>query len=364
MAWRIYAADLICILAIQLLTQAFGITNDTTISQAVVPDFSVQGKIYSEKLNPTRSDLLDVDAVTNSLYLSPLTFRSNYDEMLEKFKIYIYPRKQQDFGSPEWCGDQRFRDLDKHGASFYENLISSDFVTDDPEKAHLFFLPFSLDASGTKSTASVSRFLRRYIDDLKSQYPFWSRTLGADHFYFSCEGILTDSSRSVVELKKNAIQISCYPLALSVEGAKARFFPHKDISMPPVESVTDVHQTPKLQQSDGESRTIFAYHVGAPAGLDSVLQLWKNDPDFVLDPLLPEPNLYFQRLSSSRFCLIFFGDGGNSSILVDAVKFGCIPVIIAQGPLFDVPFQDILNWQEFVIILNMRQLKENKISNC
>lgn len=171
---------------------------------------------------------------------------------------------------------------------------------------------------------------------------------------------MTDSSRSVVELKKNAIQISLYPLALSIGGTKARFFPHKDISMPFAESGTDVHQTPKLQQSDGESRTILAYHVGAPVGLGSVLQEWENDPDFILDSLLPEPYLYFQRLSSSRFCLNFVVDGGNSSTLVDALKFGCIPVIIAQGPLFDVPLQDILNWQEFVIIVNMRQVSNLK----
>jgi folylpolyglutamate synthase len=64
------------------------------------------------------------------------------------------------------------------------------------------------------------------------EFPYWNRTLGADHFYVSCAGLGYESDRNLVELKKNSVQISCFP---TTEG---RFVPHKDITFPPLANIT------------------------------------------------------------------------------------------------------------------------------
>eukprot|EP01018_Ginkgo_biloba_P011185 Gb_38509 [translate_table: standard] len=366
MALNIFAPLLMGVLGIHIAIQAYGITNHTRIIGTISSGFSVQGNTVSDFFDkntdtyPQKRTLLATHDLSNALYISASIFMPNYQQMIENFKIYIYPPKQQDFGSPEWCSSQKFRNLDRSGVMFYETLVSSKFITDDPEKAHLFFVPFAVDALRLNSSIVVARFLRRYIDDLRADYPYWDRTLGADHFYVSCDGVDIDSSRNVVELKKNAIQVSCYPLPV---GGNARFYPHKDINMPPIDSVKIAHQTQSFYPDEMQRRTILAYCVSSLElipGLDSIFDLWKTDPDFVLDPLLLEPALHAHRLASSRFCLNFLGVGGNSSTLLNALAFGCIPVIISDGPIFDLPFQDVLNWKEFSVIVNMRQVSKLK----
>lgn len=354
MAWSIFAVILMWVLplGVHLPKQACGISNQgSTLSNTLYENTDINANVRT---------LLSTDVVHSTLYLSASTFEANYEQMLPNFKIYIYPRKHQDFGSPEWCSNRTFRDLGKPVALFYESLVNSAFTTDDPEEANLFFVPFSIESLRLSSSTRISRFLRRYIDGLRTEYPYWNRTLGADHFYVSCEGIDVDSSRNVVELKKNAIQVSCYPLPVSGNG---RFYPHKDINMPPIDSAVSGHTILNIKPHHRQSQTILAYCVNWPEAIpdfESTLALWKTDPGFVLESLVIEPSLYAQRLSSSRFCLIFFGGGGNPLFLLDALTFGCIPVIISSSPFFDLPFQDVLNWKEFLVIVNMRQARELK----
>lgn len=353
MAWRIFVAILMSVLplVIHLPRQVCGISNQGN---------TLPNTLYENTdIGVNERTLLSTDAVYNNLYLFASTFEANYEQMLSNFKIFIYPRKHHDFGSPEWCSNRTFRDISKPVAMFYESLLTSSFTTDDPEEAHLFFVPFSIDALRITSATHKSRFLRRYIDGLRIEYPYWNRTLGADHFYVSCEGIDIDSSRNVVELKKNSIQVSCYPLPIS---GNWRFYPHKDINMPSTDSAAPGHKILNFKPDQRQSQTFLAYCVNWPEAipdLESTLSQWKTDPGFVLDPLLVEPSLYAQRLSSSRFCLNFVG-GGNPLFLIDALTFGCIPVIITSSPFFDLPFQDILNWKEFLVIVNMRQVSKLK----
>ncbi|KAI8014325.1 putative glycosyltransferase [Camellia lanceoleosa] len=69
----------------------------------------------------------------------------------------------------------------------------SKFRTRDPERAHLYFLPFSVtmitqvvyvvdshDWGPMKNTA------KDYVDVIANKYPYWNRSLGADHFMLAC----------------------------------------------------------------------------------------------------------------------------------------------------------------------------------
>ncbi|KAE8671948.1 Integral membrane Yip1 family protein [Hibiscus syriacus] len=91
--------------------------------------------------------------------------------MVKSFKIYTYP-------PPETLSfDSEVESL------FYSSLIRSNFITQNPEEAHLFFIPFTFHSDlSTKSAA-------RLVGDYRADFIYWNRTLGADHFFLSCPGV-------------------------------------------------------------------------------------------------------------------------------------------------------------------------------
>ncbi|KAK9078078.1 hypothetical protein SSX86_002135 [Deinandra increscens subsp. villosa] len=116
--------------------------------------------------------------------------------MLHSFKIFLYPPPPpSSTGAPLFTTTQE--------SNFYQSLLLSPFVIQDPSHAHLFFLPFP----SSISTHNLARLIR----NIRVTFPFWNRTLGAHHFYLSSVGVDSSSDRNVVELKKNSVQISCFP---------------------------------------------------------------------------------------------------------------------------------------------------------
>lgn len=74
------------------------------------------------------------------MYHLPEVFRLNYAAMEEKFKVYIYP------DGDEKTFYQTPRKLTGKYASegyFFQNIRESRFKTEDPQLAHLFFIPIS-----------------------------------------------------------------------------------------------------------------------------------------------------------------------------------------------------------------------------
>lgn len=64
----------------------------------------------------------------------------NYAEMEKKFKVYIYPD-----GDPNTFYQTPRKLTGKYASEgyFFQNIRESKFVTDDPDQAHLFFIPIS-----------------------------------------------------------------------------------------------------------------------------------------------------------------------------------------------------------------------------
>lgn len=67
--------------------------------------------------------------------------------------------------------------------------LNKQFVTRNPKKAHLFYLPFSsrmlketLYVPNSHSHKNLVAYLKNYLDMIIRKYPFWNRTDGADHF--------------------------------------------------------------------------------------------------------------------------------------------------------------------------------------
>ncbi|CAI9759731.1 unnamed protein product [Fraxinus pennsylvanica] len=265
-----------------------------------------------------------------SPYLSPTTLFQNYKNMLTNFKIFVYnPAKPFTFQNPV-------------ASLFYNSLLKSPFRTQDPNEAHLFFVPFSLDTS--------TRSLARLVRDLRVNHPYWNRTLGADHFFLSPAGIDYSADRNVLELKKNSVQISVFPV---ISG---NFIPHKDITLPPLNpSASVISAAP-----DNASTTSFLGYFKWDGKTESnFVEELKKDGDFLVD--IERDSLdQVRNVKTSKFCLLFYG--GDVAWMVEAMALGCVPVVIVDRPIQDLPLMDVLRWSDLSLLVTAhggaKRLKE------
>lgn len=109
--------------------------------------------------------------------------------MEQKLKVYIYKDGERPvFHNP------RLRGIYASEGWFMKHMEeSSQFVTSNPDEAHLFYLPFSSQllvdyvyVKDSHSFDNIIAFLKSYVDTIKTRHPFWNRTDGADHFLAGC----------------------------------------------------------------------------------------------------------------------------------------------------------------------------------
>ena len=62
------------------------------------------------------------------------------------------------------------------------------FIVRDPQKAHLFYLPFSSQMLRVtlSNRKQMKQHLEKYVVLSAGRYCFWNRTDGADHFLVAC----------------------------------------------------------------------------------------------------------------------------------------------------------------------------------
>lgn len=106
------------------------------------------------------------------------------------FKLYVYPDGDQPIAHDGPCKDiysieGRFLHEVEHG--------SGRFRTNDPNMAHVYFLPFSvtwmvkyLYIPFSYDQTPLKQFVSDYVRVISTKYPFWNRTHGADHFMLAC----------------------------------------------------------------------------------------------------------------------------------------------------------------------------------
>ncbi|XP_042013465.1 probable glycosyltransferase At3g07620 [Salvia splendens] len=263
--------------------------------------------------------LLPPSTAAPSPYLSPTTLLHNYQNMLTTFKVFI-------------CTPYTpFEFPDVPASLFYNSLLRSPFLTHNPEEAHLFFVPFSPDIS--------TRSMARVVRELRTDFPYWNRTLGADHFFLSPAGIDYSSDRNILELKKNSIQISVFPV---VSGY---FIPHKDITLPPsVRSPLDLFHGAE----NSTKASILGYlRWDGETELNLVTEL-KLDSDFVIEE--KSKQLESSRsFRESKFCLFLYH--GEVDGIVEAMASGCVPVVIVNRPIQDLPLMDVLKWSDLALVV-------------
>ncbi|MCO5593149.1 hypothetical protein L7F22_047155 [Adiantum nelumboides] len=246
----------------------------------------------------------------------------------------------------------------------HEFLLSSPVRTLNPEEADWFFTPVYTTCDLTKNGLPLPfkspRMMRSAIQYISNQWPYWNRTEGADHFFI----VPHDFGACFHYKEEKAIERRILPVlqrSTLVQTFGQSFhvcMQQGSIVIPPYAPTKRImaHLIPP-----STPRSIFAYFRGlfydvgndpeggyyARGARASIWENFKNNPLFDLST--EHPATYYEDMQRAIFCLCPLGWAPWSPRLVEAVVFGCIPVIIADDIV--LPFADVIPWREIGVFV-------------
>lgn len=169
----------------------------------------------------------------NQVFHDKYIFTEEYKEMNRSFKVFVYPHsKDHPFAHALLPVDFEPRGNYASESYFKKALMQSHFITEDPSKADLFFLPFSiarLRHDPRVDVGGISEFIHNYMTDIRQNYPYWNQSGGANHFYVACHSIGRSAMEKAEEVRLNAIQVVC-----SSSYFLSGYVAHKDASLPQI----------------------------------------------------------------------------------------------------------------------------------
>ncbi|KAJ7952535.1 Exostosin-like [Quillaja saponaria] len=299
-----------------------------------------------------------------SLFRNVSVFKRSYKMMELMLKVYIYrDGKRPIFHQPHLKGIYA-------SEGWFMKLIEENrqFVTRDPEKAHLFYLPYSarqlemaLYVPESHNLKPLSLYLRDYVNYIAGKYPFWNRTHGSDHFLVACHDWGPYTVNEHKELSRNTIKALC-----NADLSEGIFAAGKDISLP--ETTIRTPRKPLRNVGGGNRvslRPILAFFAGNMHGRvrPILLKYWSDkDEDMKIYGALPlrvsRKMSYIKHMKSSKFCLCPMGYEVNSPRIVEAIYYECVPVIIADN--FVLPFSEVLDWSAFSVVVTEKDIPKLK----
>jgi hypothetical protein len=282
-----------------------------------------------------------------------------YSNMEHNLKIFIYPTTVG--------GDMPSYVDYKYGVEylFISLLSGSRFKTQDPSEATFFFLPSRCTAY-RKSVIDLQegiqvagQTMRRMVDDVRHRYPYWNASLGMDHFYVCAH----DMGTEIAQLADPALWKNSIGLVNTADASEPSYVPHKDISVPPHPGRGKVDwaligQGGATFDPTRRKKLAFLAGEGSRGVRPLIFSLFKGDPDFNLVSGYLSDEDYQIALQTSKFCLCPRGNKAWSPRLMDALWFGCIPVLIADH--YIPPLTDLLDWENFSVVVPESQVKELK----
>ncbi|CAA7025472.1 unnamed protein product [Microthlaspi erraticum] len=293
------------------------------------------------------------------LYWNLSMFKTSYELMEKKLKVYIYREgKRPVLHKPVLKG------IYASEGWFMKQLKSSKtFVTKNPRKAHLFYLPFSskmleetLYVPGSHSDKNLIEFLKSYLDMISSKYSFWNKTGGSDHFLVACHDWAPSETRQYMS---NCIRALCN------SDVSEGFVFGKDVALPETTILVPRRPLRALGGKPYSQRQILAFFAGGMHGYlrPLLLQNWggNRDPDMKIFSEIPKSRgkkSYMEYMKSSKYCICPKGHEVNSPRVVEALFFECVPVIISDN--FVPPFFDVLNWESFAVFVLEKDIPDLK----
>ena len=184
---------------------------------------------------------------------------------MKNLKIFVYPDVKNSSSPFSGIFLPYVNPLNPKLGNFYSehmfkiSLLQSPLLTLDHRKAHLFFLPFSINAlrndRRVRSETAISEFVANYVEKVRERFGFWNASGGKDHFFVSCHSVDRVAAEKNGELRHNAIHVSC-----SSSYFQRNFFAHKDVALPQIWP-----RPPELSLKPPESRyPRFEFHSLAP----------------------------------------------------------------------------------------------------
>ncbi|MED6111931.1 hypothetical protein PIB30_056851 [Stylosanthes scabra] len=301
-----------------------------------------------------------------NVYRNSRLFYRSYLEMEKRLKVYVY----QD-GELPITHDGPCKDIYSIEGRFIQELEhgGGKFRTHDPNLAHVYFFPFSvtwmvkyLYTPLSYNLTPLKQFVSDYVRVVSTKYPFWNRTLGADHFMLACHDWAPIASKGNPSLYKNSIRVLCN--ANTSEGFK----PRKDVSLPEIH-LFGGEVPPKLLSPPQHNtpRNYLAFFAGGEHGpiRPILLHHWKNqnnnnnNDDLIrVYEYLPKGLDYHYFLLNSKFCLCPSGHEVASPRIVESIYAECVPVIISEG--YVLPFSDVLRWEAFSVQMDVSDIPRLK----
>ncbi|KAH6764759.1 glycosyltransferase [Perilla frutescens var. frutescens] len=327
---------------------------DLARARAFIKDAIFKSR-HSLNLNLTQ----DVDYVPRGeIYRNSYVFQRSYMLMEKMFKIYVYEE-----GDPPLFHYGPSKDIYSTEGIFLGLIESnSHFKTRDPNRAHLYFLPFSvvmilqhLFDPIQRDKAVLERVIGDYVAIVSTKYPYWNRSLGADHFMLSCHDWGPRATWYVHHLYFTSIRALC-------NANTSEFFnPRKDVSFPEINLREG--NISGLTTPGSRNRTVLAFFAGRLHGKirPSIFKHWKDKDNniMVLEQMPENSNIsYKEMMERSKFCLCPSGYEVASPRVVEAIYSECVPVLISED--YVLPFSDVLDWDKFSVRVSVDELQELK----
>lgn len=130
------------------------------------------------------------------MYWNAKAFHRSYLEMEKLFKVFVYEEGE----IPVFHNGPCKSIYSMEGNFIHAIEINEKFRTKDPEKAHVFFLPFSVVMlvrfvylRDSRDFSPIRKTVTDYINVISEKYPYWNRSLGADHFMLACHDWVSTS---------------------------------------------------------------------------------------------------------------------------------------------------------------------------
>ncbi|KAJ1409841.1 Exostosin-like [Sesbania bispinosa] len=317
-----------------------------------------------QELLQARQEIENAPIVENVENLYPPLFRNvsmfkrSYELMEKTLKVYVYKEGAKPImHSPYLLGIYA-------SEGWFMRLMEANkrFVTKDPKKAHLFYLPFSsrrleetLYVQDSHNHRNLIRYLNDYVDMISGKHRFWNRTGGADHFLVAChDWAPTETKQHMARCLR----------ALCNSDVKEGFILGKDVSLPETYVRNSQNPTRNLGGKSASKREFLAFFAGGMHGYvrPILLQHWENkDPDMKIFGILPKSKgnrNYIQYMKSSKYCICAKGYEVNSPRVVEAIFYDCVPVIISDN--FVPPFFEVLNWESFAVFVMEKDIPNLK----
>ncbi|KAK6140922.1 hypothetical protein DH2020_025315 [Rehmannia glutinosa] len=269
--------------------------------------------LNSEKLIEGAQIMEKIHHIDVNVYRNYPAFIRSYELMEQTLKIYVYTEGERPiFHQPELDGIYA-------SEGWFMKLLEENkhFVTTNPNKAHLFYLPFSsrileetLYVPNSHSHKNLVQYLSSYLKTITTKHDFWNRTDGADHFLVACHDWAPSETSRIM---KNCIRALCNA------DVKGGFQFGKDVSLPEIYIRDAKNPLKDLGGKSPSQRGILAFFSQENAWL------------------------------SPKYCLSVKGYEPYTPRVIEAIYYECVPVIISDN--YVPPFFETLNWESFAVFV-------------